>query len=481
MIACKKKRSHILLICAVCFVILILSFFLTPIGDDWGYSTVPLINRSFVMSSRPLDSLFGFLLAEIPFAFPALNHILVVVCHGISAVTLYLIATNILKISDRRSFLFAVTFAVSSTCCATVLSIDSINQSLSLCLGVVGIYGYMRWSGNAIVRAIVYLVFCILATFSKESGIVFFGIIPLFDVYFNGIRSTWKPTLVNYVLGGAFCLFFVKLVSSTKGVGSLSILNAIKNTVFHMGFSALQLDTVSFFGYNRLVLPAVTAVLCLPLLILVAKTLVQKLLKKDWLVLFLIALVVLSTFPQNLLAGAQEMNSYPTVFFMLLFFAYLSKDWNKKTIYCVMAPYLAAALISGGIKYASMHKLSVQSQEILENIAEQTQQFSPRKTKVFAVNVFSEEAYGVYVLSPAGTIGYGHGVKDIYGYGTYVEVDYYHNRTDRTLIDVPSTLIHVADEEFLETLKQLAKDEIENNGFDLCLILKPDGSVTVVN
>lgn len=481
MIASQKKQTHIFLICTICLGILILSLFLTPIGDDWGYSTVPLINRSFVMSSRPLDSLFGFLLAKIPFAFPALNHIFVVGGHCISSVILYLLATNFLGVSNKRSFLFSVLFAVSSACCATVLSIDSINQSLSLCFGVVGLYGYMRWPRNAVIRSVIYLVFSILATISKESGIVFFGIIPLFDVYFNGPKATWKRTLINYVLGGIFCLFFVKLVSSTKGIGSFSILNTIKNTVFHIGFSTLQLDTVSFFGYGKLVLPIVTAALCLPLLFFVAKTLIQRLIKKDWLVLFLIGLVVLSTFPQNLLAGAQEMNSYPTVFFVMLFFAYLCKEWDKKTIYCIIAPYLAAALISGGIKYISMYKLSVQSHEVLNSIAEQTEHLAPRKTKVYAVNIFSEDSYGVYVMSPSGTIGYGHAVKSIYGYGTYVEVDYYYNRTDRTPIGNPSTLIHMPDEEFLATLKEMAKNEVENNDFDLCLIIRSDSSITIIN
>ena len=481
MIAVQKKRTHIFLICLICLVVLILSLFLTPIGDDWGYSTIPLINRTFVMSARPLDSLFGFLLGEIPFAFPFLNHIFVVTGHCISSVMLYLIASNILGVSNKRSFLFAVVFAVSSTCCATVLSIDSINQSMSLCYGVVGIYGYMRWSQNTVVRSIIYLVFAILSTLSKESGIVFFGIIPLFDMYFNGLKATWKHTLVNCVLGGVFCLFFVKLVSSTKGIGTISILKILKNTVFHIGFSTLQLDTVSFFGYGKLILPIVTAVLCLPLLFFVAKTLIQKLIKKDWLVLFLVGLIVLSTFPQNLLSGTQEMNSYPTVFFMMLFFAYLCKAWDKKTIYCIIAPYLVAAMISSGIKYTSMYKLSLQSHEILNNIAEQTEHLAPRKTKVYAVNVFSEDSYGVYVLSPSGTIGYGHAVRDIYGYGTYVKVDYYHNRTDRTTIGVPDTLIHLPDEEFMEVLKEMAKNEVENNGFDLCLIIQPDSSITVIN
>ena len=129
-----------------------------------------------------------------------------------------------------------------------------------------------------------------------------------------------------------------------------------------------------------------------------------------------------------------------------------------------------------------MYKLSVQSQEVLQKIEAQTEQLSPRKTKVYAVNIFNEDAYGVYVLSPAGTIGYGHGVKSIYGYGTYVEVDYYHNRTDKTVMgSTHSQLIHVPDEEFVETIKEMAREEIDNHRFDLCLIMDAEGNVIVVN
>lgn len=477
-----SKRHHLIFICLINLVILVTTLFLTPIGDDWGYATVPLINRTFVMSSRPFDSLFGFLLAKIPFAFPALNHIVVVAGHCISSVVFYLIATNILKISDKRSFLFSVVFTVSAACCATVLSIDSLNQSMSLCFGVVGIYAYMRWSNHAVIKAIIYLIFSILATFSKESGIVFFFIIPLFDFQSKGLKVAWKQMLANYILGGIFCLLFVKLVSSSQGIGTINIVNIIKNTVTHLGFSAVQLDTVSFFGYGQMIMPLVTALLSLPLLLLIAKTIVQKLIKKDWLILFLGALTVVSTFPHNLLSGAQEMNSYPTAFFMMLFFAYLCKDWNKKALYCAIVPYLASALICSGIKYTSMYKCSVQSQEILNNIEEQVGHISPRKIKVYAINNFNEDAYGVFVLSPSGTIGYGHGVKSFFGYGCYIDVEYFYNRTDKIAIGSPqATLINVSDEVFIETIQGYAQNELENKTFDLCLIIDRDCNVQVIN
>lgn len=478
----KKKHVHIAWICFIGLALLIMSFFLTPLGDDWGYSTTPQINKEFVLSSRPFDALFGLLLGKMPSAFPVLNHIIVVVAHCVSSVAFYLIGTNVLKFKTTHAFIFSILFAISSTGYATVFSIDSLNQSLSLCFGVVGIYAYMRFSKHAIVKTILYLVCSILATLSKESGIVFFFIIPVFDVYINGFKTTWKQTLVNFVLGGAFCLPFMLFVRSTKEMGSISIINTLKNTVVHLGFSALQFDTVSFFGYGKIILPILTAVLSLPLLLLIGKTLIQRLIQKDFGVIFLGFLAVLSTFPQNLLSGIQEMNSYPTVFFMMLFFAYLCKDWNKKTLYIVLAPYLASAIICGGIKYAALYKLSVQSQEVLSNIESKTSHMSPEKVKVYPINVFNEDSYGVFVLSPSGTIGYGHGVKSIYGYDTSLEVECYHNRTDKTVISsTHSTLINVPDEEFLQLLEEHAQAEVDNNEFDLCLILHPDGSVIVVD
>ncbi len=478
----KKRQIYITWICVLSLVILIMSLFLTPIGDDWGYSTTPRPNEEFVMSSRPFDSLFGLLLGKMPSAFPILNHIVVVVAHGISSVALYLIATDILQIGNRRSFFFAVVFAISSACAATVWSIDSLNQSASLCFGVVGIYTYVHLSKNVIVKTIVYLAFSVLATFSKESGIIFFFIIPLFDLQLKEFRSTWKQVLVNYALGGAFCLFFLQIVRSSKSLGAFSLINILKNTFFHLGFSMLQFDTVSFFGYGKIAVPVVTAVLSFPLLFFMAKSIVQKLIKKDFVVLFLGFLAIVSTFPQNLLSGTQEMNTYPTVFFMMLFFAYLCKDWNGKTLYCALAPYVVSALICGGIKYAAMYKLSIDSQEVLNRIEAQTEHLSPERIKVYPVNVFNEDSYGVFVLSPSGTLGYGHAVKSVYGYDKYVEVECYHNRTDKTTIgSTNSTLINVPDEQFFDILKKEAQKEVQEDEFDLCLILEPDGNITVIS
>lgn len=481
MSACKDGRMHIVLICLVTLGMLAMSLFLTPLGDDWGYSTTPQVNRGFVMSSRPFDLLFGMLLGKIPSAFPALNHIIIVTAHGISSVALYLIATSIVGIKDTRAFLLSVLFAVSSTCSATVLSIDSLNQSVSLCFGVVGIYAYMCFSKHAVVKTVIYMLCSILATFCKESGIIFFFVIPLFDLQFNGVKATWKHVLINYVLGGVFCLLFLQLIQSSK-LSSFSIVNVLKNTVFHLGFTALEFDTVSFFGYGKIVVPIVTVVLSLPLLFVVFKTIIQKLCKKDFIMRFLAFLTLMSTFPQNLLAGTQEMNSYPTVFFMMLFFAYLCNDWNKKTIYLTFAPYLASALICSGIKYGALYKHSVESQDVLSSIAEQTDHLSPEKIKVYPINVFNEDSYGVFVFSPSGMIGYGHGVKSIYGYDKHVEVECYHNRTDKTVISsTHSTYIDLPDEEFLKCLSDYAQEKVDNNEFDLCLILFPDGNVVVVD
>lgn len=95
--------------------------------------------------------------------------------------------------------------------------------------------------------------------------------------------------------------------------------------------------------------------------------------------------------------------------------------------------------------------------------------------------MFNEDSYGVFISSPSGAVGYGHAVKSVYGYDTYMEIECYHNRTDKTVIpSTHSTLVDVPDDKFIELLTELAQSEIENDEFDLCLILYPDGNVIVV-
>lgn len=471
----KNDKIDIIIVISVNVVLLILSLFLLPIGDDWGYSTTPRINQEFIRTTRIFDILYGMFLGKFPKLFPSLNHLIVVFSHCISSVALYLFAKNFLGISKKVSLLFSLLFAISAGCCATVFSIDSLNQSLSLAFGVTGILLYLSFSKN-IIKVLIYMFFSVMSMFSKESGVLFLLTIPLFELLNTPLKKAWKTIALNYFFGALFALFYLTLIDFSGGKTSFGI-NIIKNTVIHISFSFLQLDTVSLFGHNKYIIPGITLLFSMPLIIAIAISFFKKIQKKDLIVVFLLFLLLFSTFPQNMLAGAQEMNSYPTIFFAMLFFAYIIKDVDMKKIYIICLPYVIAAVISSGVKYCSMYNLSRVGQRVLSEIQEQTLGVNPDKVLVYPINILNEDSYGVFVLSNSGTIGNGYALGSIYGYDTEIELESYHNIKDKKIVSsAKSTYIDATDKQLREILKKRAEDEIKNNQYDLCLIIYKDGS-----
>lgn len=470
----KNDKINIAIILAVNLILMIASLFLFPIGDDWAYSTSPRIGKEFVMSTRAIDNLYGIFLGKAPKLFPYLNHIIVVISHCISSVFFYLFSKKILAISKKVSLIFSLLFAISSGCCATVFSVDALNQSLSLAFGVTGIFLYLYCS-KPIPKVLVYLFFSALSMFSKESGIFFLLTIPLFELINKPLKKIWKIVAVDYLCGALFSVYYITLVDFSGS--AVFGLNIIKNTVVHLAFSVLQMDTVSFFGYGKYVVPGITLLLSLPLIIAIAVLFIKRLLKKDLVALLMLFFWVFSTFPQNTLAGAQEMNSYPTIFFAMLFFAYMCKDVDMKKIYTICIPYIIAAVVSSGIKYNAMYNLSSTGKKTLYNIQQQTVGVEPEKVLVYPLNILNEHSYGVFILSNSGTIGNGYALGAIYGYDTKIKLESYHNVTDKLVTSsAKSTFIDADDEELREILEKKGKEEIKKNQYDLCLIIYPDGS-----
>lgn len=156
---------------------------LQPTFDDWTYLTTPYtgpLSEVVVPVGvywRPFDALIGYVLGLNYHLFPAFNHFLILSGHTLAAICVFLICRE-LKIKESPANMATLFFYLAPAMLGTVLDIDSINQTYSALWGLVGLWLFLRCQG--IVRIVSYVICCFLAMFSKENGVLWFAIIPLF-------------------------------------------------------------------------------------------------------------------------------------------------------------------------------------------------------------------------------------------------------------------------------------------------------------
>lgn len=170
---------------------------LQPTFDDWTYLTTPYTGKlSEVIFPagvywRPFDGLIGYVLGFNYHLFPALNHLIVLLGHTLAAVCVFLLCQK-LKFKAASTNIATLFFYLAPGMLGTVLDIDSINQTYSALWGLIGLLLFLRYQGS--VRIACYVVCCYFAVLSKENGILWFAIIPLFAWGINrlSMRCLWQ-------------------------------------------------------------------------------------------------------------------------------------------------------------------------------------------------------------------------------------------------------------------------------------------------
>ena len=131
------------------FLTTVISMFIRPTMDDWGYLCSPHIDVMFPKSLlplatywRPFDGLLGIINSEFHFLFPYLNHLLIGIAHTINAFLIYKISQQ-LEFPLRSQITATLFFMLCPGILGTVLDIDSVNQAYSLLFGLVTISYYL--------------------------------------------------------------------------------------------------------------------------------------------------------------------------------------------------------------------------------------------------------------------------------------------------------------------------------------------------
>jgi hypothetical protein len=410
---------------AVLFMLFILfasiSATIMPATDDWHYFTSPnfkpelgqLLPRTGYW--RPLDVMFGWLLGLVPSFYPYLNHILVSLNH-VLLIWIILRVSESLSIKRKAALIGAVCFAISPAVMATLLSVDSLNQSFSMLWGGWAIYTYLKLKGRK--RVILYLLFSVLSVLSKESGIVWVLIAPFLSVLCilpqkENLAKIKRISIRTIITSLLFVIVYFSLriliTPATESFGSdnpenrlyLSIfsLSFIKNIVLLFGSGLTTLDTISLFlvprNYTFII---ISFLLGVPFLFLLIVNLFKKISDRNSVLksIIFIILIIASASPHLVLTQTAEMHVYPTVFMIAIFIGWLMNDVKFSKVYLMcFVLFVSGALFSTARKFESIYQYGRSGIDIALALKDKTT-VNPEKVLILTYEGETVKGYSVF-------------------------------------------------------------------------------------
>lgn len=414
---------------AVFVVIYCLVGWIRPVSDDWYYTTSP--NPDFSYTDllpgknfwRPFDALFGGFMALVPGLFPWLNRFFVVLAHILNAVLVKKIMVKT-GVSRQWGHFASCFFLLSSSAWAVTVSPDALNQAYSLLLGLLAIWVHLHKGGYY------YLLFSVLSLFWKESGISWFFVVPLFDIFSKQVRlkeffknrtlfqTAIKQIFFSFlVILGYFALRFILQGDMSLGgeTGTYKVtifsLSFIKNIVMLLASAAGGVDSIALFGTDKSpLLVCVTGGLSLLFIgtwCVAAVTLIRK---KGLMFPLLCAgaCVLVLAGPLSILDHAGEMHTYPVLFGMAAVYGYCFDAAHfpaRKVLIGLLAIAIAFG-ISSAHKLAAIYDYSNQTLRVEKEIYTQYEQ-KPGA----ALFVVVDEPKGYSVFSQAGIRGTSYGLS----------------------------------------------------------------------
>jgi len=494
-----KKYRDELLIAAGGVLLFILTLFLLPIGDDWGYWTSPRVqNFSLANYRRLCDVLIGMFLQSHPSWFPMLNRVLIVASHTVCALLFYKIALN-LKAKPAIALCFALVFCLAGNSSLTAVNYDCFNQTGTLMFGVAGIYFFLK-AGSIHKKFIVYFVFCVLAICVKESGIVYFAILPLFGVIKDIVNGKFDAknavkTLSIFYIPGFICAlayYFSPIIQSQKmftysGTSPYTPLDYAIGIVMRLAFSYSQTSLVEALksrdlaSMNTLVVTLITFLLSLPLLTTALRTLITFCQKKDCRALTLLLLIAASViiFAPTLLAtpyGTSHTYNGITFFAYLALCAALSAA-RRKTAVVSMAAFTLAAVITGADIYLQDFQTSARQAAAIRRVREKLVKTDVERFVVYDLNIQRGKqgrCYPVALYTMQQVLDYGDTLVAVFGWNAKGSVVIMSNEAINvhTLTYKP-VYFDLSDAALLQHAQEEARNAVNSDQFDVALVLLP--------
>ena len=163
-----------------------------PTHDDWAGTTKPDFNPFFIKEHfffygyhwRPFDTWIGYIVGRNPqLLYPAFNHICVVIGHVLNALLIYRVLST-LGFRQEACNIATLFFFIAPATMATVLAVDSQNQTYALLWGMLSFMAYIKLKKG---KYWIWPCLIFIATLSKENGLMWALICPILAYGFDFI------------------------------------------------------------------------------------------------------------------------------------------------------------------------------------------------------------------------------------------------------------------------------------------------------
>ena len=388
-----------------------------PVVDDWTYLTVPnfdgFMKADYLLPRgnqwRPFDAIFGYLLALRPTLFPWMNHVVIVVGHVVNTLLVYSIGQQ-LGFKSLARYISTLVFYLSPAMVATVLNTDSINQVYSQLWGLTGLLICLRMHGRR--KYVLWGITLLLATLSKENGIMWAWVTPLVVA---GVRNE-RGAMKNGFLWGtvvAFLYLTVRFAWSTEVIRTDSayvndgLLQHVRGLMMLIGYTFIPLDYVSIVhapSRNGWLI-AITLLLSIPFLMMFVRCLLKSSSRIGWV---LMASILLLALP-HLLTIFSVLHAYAALSLSALLIGYvIQQETRRQWLIGSFIAYATAMLISTGHHWQKSVESGKTARQLVREVL--------RQSKHSARNVFlimqedKSPQYSSFCVNPADAFGWGRAV-----------------------------------------------------------------------
>jgi tetratricopeptide (TPR) repeat protein len=173
---------------------------------------------------------------------PAIHHFVNVLLYALACMLLFIVLSRWTKINVYVLFITAILFAahpIHTEVVANIKSRDEILTMIFLLLSLNAVLNYIRSSNTS--SLIAYLFYFFLALLSKESAVVFIGIVPLF-IYFFTAQPLKKNLQLTFAAAGVAIVSLIIHKSVTGSIG-LDNIPVIDNSLLATSSVFLQKAT----------------------------------------------------------------------------------------------------------------------------------------------------------------------------------------------------------------------------------------------
>lgn len=347
----KKYLSIIIIAVTVPFVIYGTTLIL-PTFDDWNTLSSPNYDscwhKYFLRYGtvwRPFDALLGYIVSINYKMFPTLNHLLILVGHLISVFLVFRIC-NKMKFSNIATNIATLFYYFSPCVCGTVFSCDSFNQVYSNLFGLTALWCYLSFEGKR--KYISQILFIFLAALSKENGIAWAVVPPLFSFAFNRLdkKTLYKDFSFGIVIAMMYMLIRMSLPRTeifNPEYSTFIFTKKIKEICTLIGYTWTATDWICIMHApsRNLIIGGLSFLLSLPFVYFLFFRKLKLWCNHTFLLLCACLIIVLSP---NLLITLSVMNAYAGLSMSAIIIGYIINSYQDDTKYLSMAFYLFLAI-----------------------------------------------------------------------------------------------------------------------------------------